>query len=150
MSFQTYQWVLAAHLLGMVLWIGSLSSVYWLLRIHSHAPKDVTEQLNLMERTLAMTMDLAATVTIGCGLVIGITGVPGRGFSWFKVVPDVNGPWLHIKLVFVVALLAVHGMLRVKIKKFGQNKITPVPQWQWTLVLGCVTAAILLAVTKLH
>jgi uncharacterized membrane protein len=150
MSLATYQWVKAAHLLGVVLWIGGLSTVYWLLRIHAHAPKDVHERLTLMERALAMMMDIAATATIGCGLALAINGFPGVPTNWFKVT-DYNRPWLHVKLTIVVlAILPIHGMVRARVKKFGQGKIAPVPEWLWTLLLAGVMAAVILASTKMQ
>ena len=36
-----YQWLLTGHLIGVILWLGTLFAVYWLLRIHAQAPKDV-------------------------------------------------------------------------------------------------------------
>jgi uncharacterized membrane protein len=113
--------------------------------MHSHAPADATGQLTAMEMALARMMDVAAGVAIGCGIALAVAGP----VNWF-VVGNGNTPWLHIKLIFVLAILAVHGMTRVRIKKFRNGTISPVPQWQWTLILGSVTAAILLAVTKLH
>lgn len=144
MSHVTYEWVKAAHLLGVVFWIAGLCSVYWLLRIHAHAPADTREQLTLMERSLALMMDLAAAVAIGCGLALALAA------DWFKV-NEANRPWLHIKLtVVVLAILPIHGMIRARIKKFGQGKISPIPAWQWSLLLAGVTASILLASTKLQ
>ena len=54
MSTSVYSWLLAAHLIGVILWIGGLFSTYWLLRIHAQAPKEVHEKLTLMERSLAL------------------------------------------------------------------------------------------------
>jgi len=65
------QWLLTAHLIGVILWMGCLFAVYWLLRVHAQAPKDVLDRLTLMERSLAMTMDLAATLAIGAAHDIG-------------------------------------------------------------------------------
>jgi uncharacterized membrane protein len=150
MSPETYGWVKAAHLLGVVFWIAGISTVYWLLRIHAHAPKDVLEKLTLMERSLALMTDVAATVAIGCGLAIAINGQPGFGFNWFEVNPN-NRAWLHIKLaVVVLAILPVHGLVRARVKRFGQGKIAPVAEWQWSLLLAGVMASIVLASTKMH
>jgi uncharacterized membrane protein len=135
----TFKWVLAAHLLAVMFWVGGLFSVYWLLRIHAHAPKDVHEQLTLMERSLALMMDIAATVAIACGIVMIVWPV-----NLFKVHP---AGWLHVKLAAVVlGVLPVHGMLRAKIKRFGQGQISPIPQWQWSQLLVAI-AAIVIVVT---
>ncbi len=145
MSLSTYGLVLSAHFIGLIFWIAGLVSVYWLLRLHAHAPKDAHEKLTLMERSLALLMDVAAALAIGCGLALAISGPAGSAISWFKI-----GKWLHYKLVVVLVLLAVHGMIRARVKKFSRGQIAPVPQWQWSLLLIAVTAIILIATTKLQ
>ena len=131
-------WLRAGHFIGVVLWIAGLVAVYWMLRVHVHAPKEAHEKLTLMERSLAMSMDLAATLAMGCGLVIAI---------WDKRFSAPGAGYLHIKLaVVVLGILSVHGMIRARIKKFGMGKISPVPGWQWSLLLASV-AAIMILVT---
>ena len=139
----TFNWVLAAHLLAVMFWIGGMFAVYWLLRIHAHAPKDVHDQLTLMERSLALMMDIAATVAIGCGIAMIVWPV-----NLFKVHPS---GWLHLKLTAVVlGILPVHGMLRAKIKRFGNGQLSPIPQWQWSLLLAAIATAVIAVVTKLQ
>src|SRR5262245_57966674 len=145
MSTSTYWLVLSAHFIGLVFWIAGLVSVYWLLRLHAHAPKDAHEKFTLMERSMAMLMEIASVLAIGCGIALAISGPPGSPVTWFKI-----GKWLHYKLVLVIVLLAVQGMVRGRVKKFGRGQITPVPQWMWTLLLVTVTAIILIATTKLQ
>ena len=133
----TLPWIRAAHILGVMFWVGGLFSVYWLLRIHSHAPKDAHEQLTLMERSLALMMDIAATVAIGCGIAMIVWPV-----NLFSLKPS---GWLHLKLAAVVlGVLPIHGMLRAKIKKFGRGKITPVPSWLWSVLLAAITVIVIL------
>ncbi|HSR96594.1 MAG TPA: CopD family protein [Kofleriaceae bacterium] len=145
MSASTYLLVLSAHFIGLFFWIAGLVSVYWLLRLHAHAPKDAHEKLTLMERSLAMLMDIAALLAIGCGVALAVSGPAGSAVSWFKI-----GKWLHYKLVLVLVLLAVHGMVRARIKKFGRGEISTIPQWIWSLLLIAVAAIILIATTKLQ
>lgn len=142
MSPSTVLWVRAAHLISVVLWIGGLSTLYWLLRLHDQAPKEMREKLTLMERSIAMSTEIASLVAIGCGLAMALS--PINQFTH-------GGAWLHIKLtVVVVAILSVQGMLRGRVKRFAQGKIKPVPSWMWTLMLVGVAVAIILAVTKLR
>ena len=137
-----YALVMTAHILGVVLWISGLTAIYWMLRFHDHAPKESHEQLTLQERALAMATDIAAAVTIGCGLAMAFSP-----FNRFTTKPDA---WLHIKIaVVVLMILPVHGMLRGRIKRYGMGKISPVPNWMWSLLLAGVTIAILCATTKL-
>jgi len=132
----TVQWLHVAHLLAVMFWIGGMFAVYWLLRIHAHAPRDVHEQLTLMERSLALTMDIAATVAIGLGIVMIVW--PVNRFATHPV------GWLHVKLAAVVlGVLPVHGMLRAKIKRFGQGQMSPIPQWQWSLLLVAITTIVI-------
>jgi uncharacterized membrane protein len=131
-------WLRAGHLIGVVLWIAGLVAVYWMLRVHVHAPKEAHEKLTLMERSLAMSMDLAATLAMGCGLVIAI---------WDKRFSAPGGGYFHIKLtVVLLGILSVHGMIRARIKRFGMGEISPVPAWQWSLLLASI-AAIMILVT---
>ena len=138
MSPSIAQWLLAGHLIGLFVWIGGMFTVYWMLRFHAHAPTSVHEKLVLAERSLALMMDIGSGLAIGCG--IGMI---------FKYTPNLlamkGAGWFHIKLtVILLGLLPVHGMLRARIKKFSQGKVTPVPGWQWSMLLGSITAIVLL------
>jgi uncharacterized membrane protein len=134
-------WLLAAHLIGVFLWIGGLFGVYWLLRVHAHAPADVREQLTLMERSLALSMDLAATIAIGCGIAVALNETP-------NLFTRPGAGWFHVKLAIVVlGVLPVHGIARARIKQFSQGKLSPVPQWAWSLLIAAI-AAIVIMVTK--
>ena len=138
MNPKVFAWLQAGHLVGVLIWVGSMFAVYWLLRFHVHAPKDAHEKLTLMERSIALMMDLAATVAIACGVTL-IFYRPGP--SLFSA--PASG-WFHIKLTIVIlGLLSMHGMLRARIKKFGMGKIAPVPQWQWTVILLSVVSILI-------
>jgi uncharacterized membrane protein len=136
-------WVLAAHLIGVFLWIGGLMSIYWLQRLHAHAPKDARDQLTAMERSLALTMDIAAAVAIGCGVTMIV--YPNN----MMALPHMG--WLHAKLaVVVLGILPVHGMIRARVKKFSRGDLPKVPQWQWSLLLISIAAIVILVTTRLQ
>ena len=143
MSQSVYLLVMTAHVIGMVLWISGLTAIYWMLRFHDHAPKSSHEQLTRQERALALATDIAATVTIGCGIAMAVSPInlfttPGNG-------------WLHVKLTAIVLLiLPVHGILRGRIKKYSQGILKPAPTWLWSMLLGGIAIAIFSVVTKLH
>lgn len=138
MSPETYAWVKSGHLIGVVLWIGGLFSVYWLLRMHANAPKGMLDKFTLMERSLALMMDLGATLAIGCGIAMIFGQTPN-----FLVQP--HHGWFHIKLtVVVLGVLSMHGMVRAKVGKFSRGLISPVPTWAWSVLLISVVVILIL------
>ena len=145
---KAYPWLLAAHLISVMLWVGAVTAIYWLLRFHDHAPKEIHEKLTLQERALALSADIALTSAIICGVIMSFGGPDHAGtYNWFKS-PGNHG-WLHLKLtVVVLAMLSVHGILRGRIKKFGMGQIKPVPPVLWTVFLAGLTVAVIAAATK--
>jgi len=132
-----YLWLKAAHLIGLFVWLGGLFAVYWLLRFHAHAPKEAHEKLTLMERSLALMMDIGSALAIGCGLAIAIGA--NSQMHYFK-----QG-WFHIKLtVVVLGVLPVHGIVRAKIKKYANGALSPIPNWLWTMLLLAIVVIIIM------
>ncbi|MDB4960261.1 MAG: hypothetical protein JWP01_260 [Myxococcales bacterium] len=136
-------WLRAGHVISLFLWIGGLFSVYWLLRLHQHAPKDSHEKLTLMERSIALSMDLAAAGAIITGLVMALT--KGGTHPTTNLFAAPGAGWFHIKLTLVVlGVLSVHGMLRARIKRFGKGDFKPVPQWLWSVFMVSITVIVIL------
>jgi uncharacterized membrane protein len=136
MQLQT--WLLVGHIVGVILWVAGLSTVFWLLRIHTQSPKDMHEKLVLMERSLALSMDLAATLAIGCGLGLAFNMTP-NAFA------RPGGGWFHIKLTIVVlGLLSAHGMIRAKVGKASRGEMPTVPTWLWSIILISIVGIVLM------
>jgi len=130
-------WLRAAHLIGLFVWLGGLFAVYWLLRFHAHAPKEAHEKLTLMERSLALMMDIGAALAIGCGLAIAIGANSQMHYC--------KQGWFHIKLtVVVLGVLPVHGIVRSKIKKYANGALSPIPNWLWTMLLLAIVVIIIM------
>ena len=141
MDASIYLWLKAGHLISLFLWIGGLFAVYWMLRLHAHAPAASHEKLTLMERSIALSADIAAAVAIGTGLAL-VFGYPGG-----NLLGQPGAGWMHIKLtVVVLGLLPVHGMLRARIKRYGMGDFKPVPSWLWSLFLAAITVIVILVV----
>jgi uncharacterized membrane protein len=137
MSASVYQWLLAGHLIGDFLWVGGLFATYWLLRIHAQTPTEVHEKLTLMERSLALAMDLAATLAIVTGLVMALSKGWDHPTSTLFTAP--KSGWFHAKVALVVlGILPVHGIVRGRIGKFGRGQVTGIPQWLWSLLLVAI------------
>ncbi len=140
-----HEWLLTAHLIGVIFWLGCLFAVYWLLRVHAQAPKDVLDKLTLMERSLALTMDLAATLAIGTGLAMALRHEHDHPISTLFTAPGAG--WFHVKLtVVVLGILPVHGMVRGKVGKFSRGVISSVPQWMWTLLLISIVIVVVMVI----
>ncbi len=134
--------ILTAHVVGVVLWISGLSTIFWMLRFHDHAPKETHEKLTLMERGMALATDLAAALAIGTGIAIAVHQ---------KYFSTPGNAWLHVKLTAVVlGVLSTHGMLRARIKRYSRGELKPVPTWLWSLLLAGVVISIFAVVTRLH
>lgn len=147
LSVSAHLWLLSGHLIGVFLWMGCLFATYWLLRIHAQAPSDVHEKLTLMERSLAMAMDLAATLAIGCGLVMALAKDVTHPTSNLFGFP--HSGWFHVKLTLVVlGILPVHGIVRGRIAKFGRGQVTGIPQWLWSLLLAALCGIVILAIRR--
>lgn len=146
MELGTKTWILAGHLIGVILWVASMTATYWLLRIHEHAPKDARDRLTAMERSLALTMDIAATLAIGCGIALIINPVEFQT-NIFAVKPTQG--WFHAKLAAVVlGILPIHGLIRAKVKKFSNGQTPTVPQWAWSLLLAAICAIVILVIKR--
>jgi len=139
-----YLWLLAAHIIGVLLWTGSMFTVYWLLRLHTQVPKEVSDKLTLMERSLAMVMDLGATLAIGAGIALALIK-EGTWHPETTIFTAPNAKWFHVKLTLViVGVLSVHGMLRARVAKFSRGETPTVPNWIWSLLLVAIVGIVIL------
>lgn len=144
-----WTWLLSGHIIGVLVWVGAMFATYWLLRMHAHSPKDMHERFTLMERSMALTMDIASALAIGCGIALIVVNTPSNPTG--NLLTQKPAGWLHIKLaVVVLGVLPVHGMIRARVKKFSQGKLSPVPNWQWTLLLAAITAIVILVFVVRH
>ncbi len=139
---KTDLWLSALHVVGVIVWVGGLVGVLALLTAHARVDEASRGLMTLVEKRIAIVMDLGATLAIGIGLYKALRHTPNE----FK-----HGPWLHIKLTAVaLGVLSVHGFARAKIKKFSRGEVKPVPPVMWILLAaGAGTAAILGANTML-
>jgi uncharacterized membrane protein len=138
-----YTWLLTAHLIGVLLWVGSLFTVYWLLRFHTQAPAAASDKLVLMERSMALVMDLGATLAMGCGIAMAV--MKGGTHPTTNLFATPGAGWFHIKLTIVVlGVLSVHGMLRARVAKFSRGETPTVPQWLWSLLLVALVGIIVM------
>jgi uncharacterized membrane protein len=137
-----YRLLMAFHVFGVLLWTGTMLAVVNMLMTHAKAGEGARESLTQLEKKVAILMDIGATISIVTAFLL-LLGHPVKPFILFK-----QG-WLHIKLTLVVVpLLAVHGLARVKIKKFSRGEIKPLPGWIYPLLIVAILAIVILAVRQ--
>lgn len=136
MSSATYQWMLAIHVFGMVLWTGGLLACLRLLAAHGAAGKAAPEGLSLTERRTAVLMDIGATVAILTGLHL-LFASPTK--------PLTQGGWMHAKLTLVVlGVLVPHIVTRIKVRKFRNGDVSPLPGFLMPTLIAVVLGVIVL------
>jgi uncharacterized membrane protein len=140
MSGQTYLWIKAVHFLGFFLWLGSMSALAVVLRAHAGAAEAARSAFEGLERTIARTMEWGALLSITCGVIM-IAKSPGP-------VSPMKQPYLHIKLTLVVVILALHGLVRMKMGKLRKDPATGVPAIIPWLIVALAAAIFALAVVK--
>ncbi len=94
-------WILALHVFGVVLWMGSLLVLASMLRLVSEEVGVSKERFLVAARRLfEVSANGGALVTIGFGI-------------WLILIDPavLRQGWLHIKLLLVVAVIVIHARL---------------------------------------
>lgn len=135
MSPAIFQWILAIHVFGIVLWTGGMLACLRLLAAHGAAGKAAPEGLILTERRTAVLMDIGAAIALltGLHLLFGPTK------------PLTQGGFMHAKLTLVVlGMFGLHGFVRAKVRKFRSGDVRPLPGLMLPVFLVVVLGVIVL------
>ena len=117
---QYYLWLKAIHIIFIISWMAGMFYLPRLYVYHTQVTpgSEADETFKVMERRLLkVIMNPAMIIAFITGILLIITtgaGAPGTGY------------WMHIKLVLVLAMGAVHGLLSAYRKDFerGENRKT--------------------------
>ncbi|MFD0793389.1 protoporphyrinogen oxidase HemJ [Mucilaginibacter litoreus] len=111
-----YQYVLAIHIIFVVCWMAGLFYMVRLFIYHTEAQQKpeparaiLAEQFEIMERKLWW---IITTPSMYLVLAAGITMVTINP-------PLLKQPWLHVKLLFVIGLIAYHFICQQKMKQMA-------------------------------
>lgn len=109
-------WLVAAHLIAVICWFAGIFYLPRLFIYHAEATDEISiERFKLMERRLyrgIMTPSAIAVAVFGVWLlVVGWDAYATQG-------------WLWVKLVFVLALYAYHGMCGANVRAFANDANT--------------------------
>lgn len=109
-------WLLVLHILGFTLWIsGLLMTTFVLLRhIGVTAPEARASLAGIERLGLRALGDPGAFLAILAGILLITTN---RSFY-------LHARWLHIKLIFVLLLIALHVIVGTRSKSFASGRIT--------------------------
>jgi putative membrane protein len=122
---------LTVHVIGFTFWVGGLFTIALMLSLAGDEP--LRARVGAIARRVAIATDAAA----GIAIVGGVTLLVMR--SW-----DLREPWMHMKLTFVVGLLALHGIVRVRAKKVASG--APPPRAMAALAIALLAIAIVAVV----
>lgn len=99
---QYYEWLKAAHVIGVICWISGMLYLPRLFVYHADAEvgSELDMTLQVMERRLLRIIMNPSMILV---LVSGSINAVVYGISAL-------GPWFHIKILCVLMLLVAHGM----------------------------------------
>jgi putative membrane protein len=137
-----YQWVMAAHVCGVLLWFAGALITLHVLRVSQRASSASSggsaQDFQSLEGPAGRILDAGAGLALAAGLYLlfeNLAILRGAGF-------------MHAKLTLVVALLGVHGFLRVRLKKFRTGQSRTLPSWAEPAVLGIFFAIVVLIIAR--
>jgi putative membrane protein len=112
MSEHTRDFFLWLHIMGFILWVGPLGGAARLLLIaQAEQEGNWSTRIAGIARKIAMVADIGATFAILAGV-----------YMLTQESEILKQPFMHVKLTLVVALLGLHGFVRVKAKRMAQAK----------------------------
>ena len=136
MTEATYVWTLAIHVFGVVLWTGSLFACLRMLTAQGAAGTSAPVTWIQAARRTAMFMEIGSLLAIASGLYLMLHS-PTK--------PLTQGGWLHAKLTLVVlGMLGLHIFARVRLRKFRNGDVRPLPGFAVPLFLVVALGAIVL------
>ncbi len=108
-------WVKAAHIISVIAWMAALLYLPRLMVYHADSVvgSEKSETFKIMERRLLRQIATPAMIST---FVFGI---------WLATLMGVwIDPWLHVKLAFVLALAAYHGLVVHWVRAFAEDRNT--------------------------
>ncbi len=114
-------WALTFHLLGLIVWLGSLLDLTRILGYHVKEELNVQARLSAMEfRMFFFVATPGLVITLICGIILFFIG---GGVSQYLV----GHGWFHAKLTLILGLLGIHFFIGKQILKLRATpqKISP-------------------------
>lgn len=110
-----YLWIKALHVVAVISWMAGMLYLPRLFVYHCDAPvgSRQSETFKIMERRLSRAIMTPAMIVVWVtGLYIMVSG------DWLKA------PWLHGKILLVLAMSGIHGFFAARIRAFAEDRNT--------------------------
>jgi putative membrane protein len=140
MNETTHNWIRVVHIFGFLLWTGGLISTLNLLIAQQSVDGDARAVLSKITRKTALIMDIGALLALIGGFYLAFGA---SGDSAFK-----QGGWLHAKSTLVVGLIAIQVFTRIKVRKFRNGNIKPIPGFVIPLTPVLIAVIVILGTVK--
>jgi putative membrane protein len=134
-------WILVAHVFGITFWVsGLLVTGMSLVRHTQETSAEGREALVRLERIFLRGLaDTGALIA----LVAGITLVANNPSYYL------HARWLHVKLLFVVMLILLHGAIAVGAKRFATGRIALQRGQARAVVVAVIVVFLLILISTL-
>jgi putative membrane protein len=109
---EAYPWIKAFHIIAVIAWMAGIFYLPRLFVYHADSTpgSEQSETFKVMERRLLTAIMIPAMIATWLfGLTLAAAG------DWW------TAPWLHAKLLFVVALTAFHFWLATRVRAFAND-----------------------------
>jgi putative membrane protein len=109
-------WLLVLHVFGFTVWISGLlmTSLVLLRHVGVADPQARASLAGIEKLSLRALADPGATLAILAGILLIMSNSPYY----------LHARWLHIKLIFVLLLIALHVIVGTRSKAFSSGRIT--------------------------
>lgn len=134
-------WILVAHIFGITFWVsGLLVTSMALVRHTQETTPEGRQALARLERIFLRALaDVGALLAIVAGIILIVNNRPYY----------MHARWLHIKLLFVVMLILLHGAIAVGSKRFAAGRIQLQRGQAMTLVVAVILVFLLILISTL-
>jgi protoporphyrinogen IX oxidase len=134
-----YEWIQALHVIAVIAWMAAMLYLPRLFVYHAVEPKGTptSETFKIMERRLLKAIMTPAMIAVW---LFGLVMMVQNGLDWLAA-----SPWMHAKLVLVLAMSGIHGWFAGMVRVFAEDRNTR-PQRFYRIINEVPTVLMVLVV----